>query len=101
MKKNKVVSRSVPVAELKARLSEYLAAVKRGEEVIVTERGRAVARLTSLTGNPEGQIGELVRAGLLRPPREKLPSDFLDAPLPADPDSNLIRSVLDERAEGW
>ena len=36
---------SAGVADLKARLSEYLARVKSGEEVLVTDRGRPVARL--------------------------------------------------------
>lgn len=35
----------VGVRELKARLSAYLARVKSGEVITVTERGRAVARL--------------------------------------------------------
>jgi prevent-host-death family protein len=101
MKRYKEVKRTVAVAELKARLSEYLAAVKRGEEVIVTERGRPVARLRGLARDPESRIAELVRAGLLRPPRSKLPADFLSEPLPADPEGNLLRSMRAERAERW
>lgn len=37
---------SVGVRELKAHLSQYLARVRRGETVVVTDRGRPVARLT-------------------------------------------------------
>ncbi len=36
------------VAKLKATLSEYLARVKAGEEVIVTERGKPIARIVPL-----------------------------------------------------
>jgi prevent-host-death family protein len=36
------------VRELKAHLSKYLAAAKAGREVIVTSRGRAVARLSAI-----------------------------------------------------
>ncbi len=36
------------VAEIKAHLSEYLTAVKAGEEVLVTERGVLIARITPL-----------------------------------------------------
>lgn len=39
--------RSVPVAEAKARFSELLKAVEAGEEIVITRRGRAVARLCS------------------------------------------------------
>ena len=38
----------VPVTELRAHLSEWLAKVKGGEEVNVTERGIPVARLAPL-----------------------------------------------------
>ena len=63
------------VAELKARLSEFLAAVKRGEDVIVTERGKPVARITGLgaASRERARAQELVRAGILQPPRRKLP----------------------------
>ena len=39
---------TVGIAELKATLSERLARVKRGEEVVITERGVPVARLLPL-----------------------------------------------------
>jgi prevent-host-death family protein len=37
----------VPVRELKNRLSEYLRKVSAGQEVVVTSRGKAVARLVA------------------------------------------------------
>ncbi len=37
----------VPVRELKNRLSEYLRKVSAGHEVVVTSRGKAVARLVA------------------------------------------------------
>jgi prevent-host-death family protein len=39
--------RKVPVAEAKAHLSDLLKAVEAGEEIVITRRGRAVARLSS------------------------------------------------------
>jgi prevent-host-death family protein len=41
--------RYVRIAELKDRLSEYLRAVEKGEEVIVTHRKRPMARIVPLT----------------------------------------------------
>jgi prevent-host-death family protein len=95
--------RTATVAELKARLSEFLAAAKRGEDVIVTERGRPVARLTALTGGAAAaaRMERLVRSGLVRPPKEKLPSDYLDRPRPADPEGRVLDALAAERAEGW
>ncbi len=38
--------KTTTVSKLKASLSEYLRSVKAGEEVLVTERGRPIAKLT-------------------------------------------------------
>ena len=40
---------SVSVYEAKTRLSELLQAVERGEEVVITNRNRPVARLVAVT----------------------------------------------------
>ena len=91
------------VAELKARLSECRAAANRGEDVIVTDRGRPVARLTGLEGASrwDARAEELVRAGLLRPPKRKLPRAFLKSSLPPDPERRLSQALQQEREEGW
>lgn len=49
----------VPVAEAKARLSSMLAAVEAGEEVVITRRGRVVARLVP---EGEGSAADLFRS---------------------------------------
>lgn len=43
----------VSVREIKARLSEYLRRVKRGEEVVITSRGKPVARIVGPEDVPE------------------------------------------------
>ena len=40
--------KSVKIAELKDKLSEHLRAVEAGEEVIVTDRNRPIARIISV-----------------------------------------------------
>lgn len=40
--------KSVKIAELKDKLSEHLRAVEQGEEVIVTDRNRPIARIVPL-----------------------------------------------------
>ena len=90
------------IAALKARLSEYLSAVKAGEEVIVTDRGRPVARLAPLGGQESGaRAAELVRAGLARAPEERLPADFWSAPRPLDPEGRSLEVLQEERDAGW
>lgn len=92
------------VAELKARLSSYLASVKQGEEVTVTDRGKPIARLVPLDPGAVGhdRLQELARRGLVRLPQRKPAAEvILDRPHPNDPDGRTLRAVLDERGEGW
>ncbi len=94
--------RTAGVAQLKARLSEYLDQVKAGEEVIVTDRGKAVARLVPYTrsGPSPAELEEMERAGLIRRAKRKLPDDFWDRPMPEDPEGWVLRYLLEEREEG-
>jgi len=90
------------VAELKKSLSEYLAAVKAGGEVLVTERGHPIARLVPVparTGTP-AQIRQLVRSGLVRPPHKRLDEDFWRLPRPMDRDAAVLNALLAERKKG-
>lgn len=69
------------IAELKALLSETLARVKAGEEVIVTEHNRPIARLAPLSATaPAAATQELVRAGLVKAPEKTLDESFWKLP---------------------
>jgi len=49
--------KAVKIAELKDRLSEHLRAVERGVEVVVTDRGRPIARIVPFpSGQPSATI---------------------------------------------
>ncbi len=98
---------SAGVAELKARLSEYLSRVKAGEEVLVTDRGRPVARLvpvsTGAAPDDEAETARLKtmeREGLVRLGSGKLPEGFFEKERPADPEGLLREAALEERREG-
>lgn len=60
----------VGVRELKNNLSRYLDRVQHGEEVIVTEHGRPVARLSGLD-HPTDRLAALIASGAVRPPRSQ------------------------------
>jgi prevent-host-death family protein len=59
----------VGIRELRASLSRYVAQVKEGEEITVTEHGRPVARLVPLQG--ERKIDRLIREGVVIPARRR------------------------------
>jgi prevent-host-death family protein len=94
--------RKASISILKAHLSQYLDAVKSGEEVIVTERGRPVARLTRLDPEraPEGRMGQLVREGRMRAPTLDGASPGAVEPVAPDPKGRSLEILLEERAEG-
>ena len=54
------------VRELHDRLSEYLERVEQGAQVVVTRRGRQIARLSAV--DDEDALEDLVRRGLVTPP---------------------------------
>lgn len=56
----------VGVRELHDRLSEHLERVERGDDVIVTRRGRPIARLSAVEG--QDPLEDLVQRGLVTPP---------------------------------
>ena len=94
--------RTTTVSQLKMSLSAYLRQVKAGEELVITERGRPIARLlplSSATPLPE-HLKALEEKGLLKRGEKPLPADFWDIPRPPDPQAAVLSAVLREREEG-
>lgn len=92
----------VSISELKARLSAFLDIVRHGEDVLITDRGRLIARLTPVRGEELGESRRdiLLRSGQLRPPSAPLPAGFWTRPRPRDPKGRSLTALLDERSEG-
>ena len=57
----------VGVRDLHDRLSEHLERVQDGSEIVVTRRGRPIARLSAI--DADDPLDELVRQGLVTTPR--------------------------------
>ena len=55
----------VGIRELRADLSRWLKRVEAGEEILVTDRGRPVARITAANGR--SKLEELIAAGIVEP----------------------------------
>jgi prevent-host-death family protein len=57
----------VGIRDLKNGLSKYIERVRAGEEIIVTDRGHPVARLSPVDQSTD-RLAALVAAGVVRPP---------------------------------
>lgn len=94
--------KTTTVSKLKASLSGYLRQVKAGEEVLVTERGRPIAKLAPAV-SPQTLPKELVemeKQGVIRLGGERLPKDFWKMPRPRDPKGLVLKGLLQEREKG-
>ena len=90
------------VSKLKASLSEYLRRVKAGEEVVVSERGRPIAKLVPVTGGEAlpDHLAEMARQGLVRVGSRRLTRAFWSLPRPRDPKATVRKALLEEREQG-
>jgi prevent-host-death family protein len=94
--------KTAPVSELKARLSEYLNQVKAGMEVLITDRGKPVARLVPISRSKDlkESLVHMEKQGLIRLGSGKLPKDFWRMDRPDDPRSLVLKALLEEREAG-
>jgi prevent-host-death family protein len=94
--------RTAAVSKLKASLSEYLSKVKAGEEVLVTDRGKAIAKLIPVHRDETevpAHLLTLEKAGLVRIGSGKIKANFWDLPRPKDKKGLALRALIEERAE--
>ena len=95
--------KTAAVSKLKSSLSEYLLKVKAGDEVIITDRGKPIAKIVPLE---RGEIGipphllTLEKAGLVRIGRDNMPAGFWKMPRPKDKKGRALANLLKEREEG-
>jgi len=89
---------SAGVKELKNNLSRYLACVKKGEDVLITERGRIIARI--IQEEPENAswreaLSHLMVKGLITLPSRKIDKDF---PAPVEvPGKPISEMAIEDR----
>jgi prevent-host-death family protein len=91
------MSDTVGVRELRQHLSKYLARVRRGQRLIVTERNVPVAELVPL-GREHPGLRRLVAEGRVVPPARQEPLEFSPVSLRGDrPASRALEAVRGER----
>jgi prevent-host-death family protein len=88
----------VAIRRLKAHLSRYIDAVRRGDEVVITKRGRPVARLVGEPAERTGlreELAPLAAEGLISLPER--PLQRKRQPLAAVTGKPVSEIVLEDR----
>lgn len=91
------------ISEAKNALSALVDRVKNGASILIVDRGRPVARLEPVGGAPsdDERLDRLVRDGIVRPGRGKMPRALIAAAPPAlKKGASALKALLDERREG-
>ena len=99
----KARSNNAAVSELKASLSEYLDRVKRGHEVVVTDRGRPIAKLVpfKVEGPDAEQRLELAGRGIIQLGNGAVSEEFMKPSPFKDPKGLVLKGLLEDRRKGW
>lgn len=95
------MKRTASVVQFKARLSEYLRQVKAGGELLITERGVPIVRVTPLEDAERKSTRRLrlARSGQLRTGKGRLPK-ILQAPPSGDRvGDTVLEALLAERGD--
>lgn len=89
------------VSRLKMSLSADLCQVKAGEEVLITERGRPIARLLPIARRSAfaEYLSKMEKRGLLKRPVAPLRAVIWDWPRPVDSEATVRPAVIREREE--
>ncbi len=90
------------ISRLKAKMHEYIALVRSGEEILVTQRGKAVARIMPIEAisNFDTKRIELSCRGILKLGKGHISDELLkDLPVVNISDEDIFRISEWERAE--
>ena len=92
--------RTVNISDLKAQLSAHIQLVRDGEEVLVCDRNKPVARIVPcrLEGRSE-QEQRLIAHGVLTPPLHKRPAHDSWPEPPGDVSDKVMEQVWREERE--
>lgn len=95
--------KTTTITQAKNGLSALIDLVRGGESVLITDRGRPVARLEPLTSGSgqQGSLQRLERAGVVRIGRSAPPVAIIRRPGPRLAEGvSALDALLDERRDG-
>jgi prevent-host-death family protein len=87
-----VTMKAVRIADLKARLSEHLRAVRKGHSITVLDRDTPIARLVPYEPDATGLV--------VRRRRGKTPFGKVRLPPPFPTDVDIVKLLLEDRRRG-
>lgn len=94
-----MIMQTVNIADLQSNLSAYLERVQNGEELIVEDHNRLIARLLPLA--PDESLDDeerlLVEEGIMRLPRMRKSEAFFDLPAPTVATDDILTTLRAER----
>jgi prevent-host-death family protein len=91
--------RSTNIADLRNRLTQYLKEVRAGEEIVVRDRQRPIAKIIPFSVEDDDSDADLVAAGLMRKGTGKLPASFWKTRRPSVPLDAVVAAVSADRDE--
>lgn len=86
----------VGVRELRSQLSRWIGHARQGREILITDRGRPVARLVPVEG--ESAIEQLIALGIATPPASTRRDDL--TPPTVRPRGGSVTELLLEQRRG-
>jgi prevent-host-death family protein len=91
--------KTTAISELKAHLSDYLDQVKAGSEVLITDRGKPVAKMVPVSGKsrPRLALSRMEKKGMIRLGTGKLPKGFWNSERGEDLDGSVLKALIEER----
>jgi len=92
--------KSTAISKLKASLSQYLSMVKSGEEIIITDRGKPIAKIVPLKSADlvmPPHLKELERSGLVRIGRGSIHKKFWELLRPKASKGSALVALLKAR----
>ena len=92
--------RTANIADLRNRLTQYLKEVRAGEEIVVCDRQRPIAKIVPFTVDDQDlDDAALVAAGLMRKGSGTIPASFWTARRPRTPLKTAVAAVGADRDE--
>ncbi len=94
--------KTATISQTKNSLSALIDRVRHGESILITDRSRPVARLEPVnssigSGDDEGRLQRLERAGLIRRAHSARLDEILRVPPSADSGADVVQELVNER----